>query len=71
MRCQKPSREGTAKTGRCGYSMHLHLETLVATRGQAFPCAMLQSRLKCPRCGHTNVLVVFHSGPGRARAASG
>lgn len=68
LRCQRPSRIGTTKVGRCQHSMHLDLETLVATRGHAFPLSMLQSRLKCPRCGDRRVMVVFHGG-GNSTAA--
>jgi hypothetical protein len=61
LRCQRPSRIGTAKVGRCEHSMTLHLPTLVATRGHAFPVSLLHSRLKCPSCGDRRVVVVFSS----------
>lgn len=60
MRCQRPSRIGTAKVGRCQHFCTLDVKTLVATRGHAFPLALLQSRLKCPACGDRQVLVLFH-----------
>lgn len=71
MRCTKPSRIGTAKTGRCSYTRALDLETLVCTRGRAFPLAHLAQRLKCPRCGDTMVRVLFlpPSVPTRAAAS--
>lgn len=59
LRCQRPTRIGTQKVGRCHHSLRLHLPTLIATRGLAFPVALLQSRLKCPRCGDRRVLVMF------------
>lgn len=61
LRCQRPTRSGVTKVGRCEHSMTLDLATLVATRGHAFPVGMLQSRLKCPRCGDRRVIVVFTS----------
>lgn len=72
LRCQRPSRIGTTKVGRCQYSMTLDLKTLVATRGRAFPVNLLQSRLKCPQCGDRRVAVVFYGGrsaPAAARQA--
>lgn len=69
LRCQRPSRIGTTKVGRCEHSMTLHLPTLVATRGAAFPISMLQSRLKCPRCQDRRVVVVFTSRPETPAAA--
>src|SRR5438067_1707368 len=69
LRCQRPSRVGTAKLGRCQYSVTLDLETLVATRGGPFPVNLLQSRLKCPKCGSRNIVVVFLGDRPRAAAA--
>jgi len=31
----------------------------VWTRGSAFPFSGLESRLRCPRCGSRNVVVLF------------
>lgn len=70
LRCQRPSRIGTAKVGRCSHTAYLDLETLVATRGLTFPIALLQSRLKCPRCGDRRVMVVFYGGRDKAMAAN-
>ena len=33
------------------YRRELDMETLVWTRGWAFPLSRLESRLRCPRCG--------------------
>lgn len=71
LRCQRPSRIGTAKVGRCQCTMRLHVETLVATRGHAFPIRLLQSRLLCPRCGHRNVMVVFYGGKTNSAIMAG
>jgi hypothetical protein len=34
-------------------------ETLVWTRGRAFPLSRLESRLRCPRCGSGYVVVLY------------
>lgn len=70
LRCQRPSRIGTTKVGRCEYSMTLELKTLVATRGRGFPLTLLQSRLKCPKCGDRRVHVVFYGGRNVPAAAA-
>jgi DNA-directed RNA polymerase subunit RPC12/RpoP len=41
----------------CSYRRELDMETLVWTRGRAFPLSRLESRLRCPRCGSRYVLV--------------
>ncbi len=43
----------------CDTSAELDMKTLVWTRGEMFPLAQLESRLKCPRCGARRVTVVF------------
>jgi hypothetical protein len=43
----------------CGYDAELDLQTLVWTRGRAFPRGRLESRLRCPRCGSREVTVLF------------
>ena len=43
----------------CEQTVELDMRTLVWTRGEAFPLEMLQSRLKCPRCGSRRVQVIF------------
>jgi len=35
----------------CSYRRELDMETLVWTRGRAFPLSRLESRLRCQRCG--------------------
>ena len=42
----------------CGYRKELDMETLVWTRGKAFPLSRLESRLRCPRCGSRDVVVL-------------
>ena len=45
----------------------LDMETLVWTRGRAFPLSRLESRLRCPRCGSRYVVVLYEP-PRRAAA---
>lgn len=55
----------------CDTTTDLDLKTLVWTRGAAFPLAMLESRLRCPRCGSRKVTVLFDipNQPKQARGA--
>jgi predicted RNA-binding Zn-ribbon protein involved in translation (DUF1610 family) len=41
------------------------VETLVCTRGRAFPLSRLASRMMCPNCGERNVWLTFEV-PGSA-----
>jgi hypothetical protein len=43
----------------CNYRKELDMETLVWTRGRAFPLSRLESRLRCPRCGSRHVVVLY------------
>jgi hypothetical protein len=43
----------------CIARIDLDMQTLVWTRGEGFPLARLESRLKCPTCGSRRVRVVF------------
>jgi hypothetical protein len=51
----------------CSYRKELDMETLVWTRGRAFPLSRLESRLRCPRCGSRYVVVLYEP-PRRAAA---
>jgi hypothetical protein len=42
----------------CNYRKELDMETLVWTRGRAFPLVRLESCLGCPRCGSRHVVVL-------------
>ncbi len=42
----------------CNYRKELDMETLVWTRGRAFPLSRLESCLRCPRCGSRYVVVL-------------
>jgi hypothetical protein len=52
-------REATKSIRECKESIRLDLDTLVWTRGAAFPISMLTERLKCPRCGSRRVALLF------------
>jgi hypothetical protein len=41
------------------YQKELDMETLVSTRGRAFPLSRLESRLRCPQCGSRQIVVLF------------
>jgi len=54
----------------CNAGYDLDLETLIGTRGGAFPISMLSERLKCPRCGSRRVALMFNlSGHSDAKRA--
>lgn len=71
VRCAWGPREGMKRVRECVYGGELDMLTLVWTRGRSFPIGMLESRLKCPRCGSRRVRVAFAvpSQPLRANAA--
>ena len=52
----------------CSYRKELDLETLVWTRGRAFPLSRLEARLRCPRCGSRDIVCLFEP-PASATAA--
>lgn len=58
-RCAAGSEDGMHRHRECVYRAELDLETLVCTRGRAFPLAKLASRLKCPRCGSRDIAILF------------
>jgi hypothetical protein len=70
-RCASGRADGpSAKSSRpCTFRQDLDVETLVWTRGRAFPLSRLETRLRCPRCGSRDVVVVFQP-PGTALAAA-
>jgi hypothetical protein len=59
MRCLHDGREGLKHKRECGFRTKLDMETLVCTRGRAFPLARIAERLRCPRCGCRRVGVMF------------
>lgn len=58
-RCCWGRREGMKTIRECKASVRLDLDTLIWTRGAAFPVSMLEGRLKCPRCGTRRVVLLF------------
>ncbi len=59
VRCAWGKRDAMKSIRECIKGYELDLETLVWTRGRAFPLARLESRLKCPRCGSRRVRLAF------------
>jgi hypothetical protein len=59
MRCLHDGKEGLKHRRDCNFRRELDLETLVCTRGRAFPLGRLAERLRCPRCGCRRVAVMF------------
>lgn len=69
-RCVRGREDGPSSRSshECIYRCELDLETLVCTRGRAFPLSSLESRLRCPRCGNRRMVVMFEP-PARAASA--
>lgn len=59
VRCAWGKQDGLKHIRECVEGAELDLKTLVWTRGRAFPLGMLESRLRCPRCGSRRVRVMF------------
>ena len=59
VRCAWGPRDGMKRARECVHGAELDLETLIWTRGRDFPLALLDSRLKCPRCGSRRVRLAF------------
>ena len=70
-RCANGRSDGpSAKSSRqCRYRRELDVETLVWTRGRAFPLSRLETRLRCPKCGSRNIVVLFQA-PNNAAVAT-
>ena len=51
-------------------SADLDMKTLVWTRREAFPLKLLESRMRCPRCGSRKVTVLFEV-PNQPKSAAG
>jgi hypothetical protein len=58
-RCAWGRRDGMKSIRECVNRFELDLDTLIWTRGAAFPISMLADRLKCPRCGSRRVALLF------------
>jgi len=59
MKCGRGDHRGIVKIDPCRFEATLSMQTLVATRGRAFPLARLASRLRCPNCGEDRIHVLF------------
>jgi hypothetical protein len=68
VRCNCERDDGPRNPSRreCNYRKELDIETLVWTRGRAFPLSRLESRLRCPRCASRSVVVLYQ--PPRSAA---
>jgi hypothetical protein len=65
VRCAAGKQDGMKRHRECIYRAELDMETLVWTRGRAFPLSWLQTRLRCPRCGSRRVAIAFVVPSGR------
>ena len=67
-RCARERADGpNSHSGRrCLDRIELDMRTLVWTRGRAFPLSRLETRLRCPRCGSRDVVVLFQPPARRA-----
>ena len=59
MRCLRGNHRGIVKIEPCRFETELNMETLVCTRGRAFPLSRLARRLQCPNCGENNLELLF------------
>jgi hypothetical protein len=69
VRCAKPRREDLKSVRPCGQRHELDVQTLIRTRGTAFPISMLSERMKCPGVPDQRVVVTL-SLPGSVVAAA-
>jgi Zn finger protein HypA/HybF involved in hydrogenase expression len=58
-RCAFGKEDNRTHTRECTFREELDMATLVCMRGRDFPLSRLASRLKCPRCGSRNVVVLY------------
>lgn len=59
VRCAWGKRDAMKSIRECTKGYEIDLETLVWTRGRNFPLGLLESRLRCPRCGSRRVRIAF------------
>lgn len=71
VRCAWGPRDGMKRVRECVFGAELDLQTLIWTRGRDFPLTMMESRLKCPRCGSRKVRVAFMVPPTTQQARAG
>jgi hypothetical protein len=58
-RCAFGKEDSRTSARECTFRQDLDMPTLVWTRGRSFPLSRLESRLRCPRCGSRNIVVLF------------
>ncbi|HEY2534676.1 MAG TPA: hypothetical protein VGJ20_43345 [Xanthobacteraceae bacterium] len=58
-RCAFGKEDSRTSVRECVFRQELDMATLVWTRGRNFPLSRLESRLRCPRCGSRNVIVLY------------
>jgi hypothetical protein len=58
-------------TNVCRTTAELDMQTLIWTRGATFPLELLESRLKCPRCGGRRIQVIFEPPSPKVAATAG
>jgi len=69
-RCRGERPDSPRSNRTCNYRRELDVETLVWTRGRAFPLSRLETRLRCPRCGSRDVVVLFQPPDSLAASSS-
>lgn len=57
--CREGKRDHGKSIRECHAAMTADVETLLWTRGRAFPISSLETRMKCPRCGSRRVSIAF------------
>ena len=57
--CRRGKRDHGKSSRECHASIEADVETLLWTRGRAFPISGLETRMRCPRCGSRQVSVAF------------
>jgi Zn finger protein HypA/HybF involved in hydrogenase expression len=57
--CREGRRDHGKSSRECRASLAADIETLVWTRGRAFPVSSLETRMRCPRCGSRRVSIAF------------
>ena len=67
VRCAWGRRDAMKRIRECVFGGELDLQTLIWTRGKDFSLTMLESRLKCPRCGSRRVRVACTVPPSTER----
>ena len=58
-RCTLGREDHRNSSRECTFRQDLDMATLVWTRGRDFPLSRLESRLRCPRCGSGNIVVLY------------